>query len=251
MSDTFTETKAGSSLGHKPSSEKWAFDSSVTQCFSDMLARSIPDHDTMRRLVFELGCRFVQRNTDIIDLGCSRGDGLAPFIDQFGAGNRFVALDESQSMIDACRDRFPGWLSNGLLDIRLHDLRRGLPPLVPSLILATLTLQFVPIECRQRVIADAYRILRPGGAMIVVEKTLGNDAAADRLLVDSYYTQKRAAGYGQEEIEAKRKSLQGVLVPLTADANVSMLRAEGFRVQEFWRALQFAAWIAVKPKAGS
>jgi hypothetical protein len=45
--------------------------------------------------------------------------------------------------------------------------------------------------------------------------------------------------------------LQGVLVPLTAAGNESMLRAEGFRVQQFWQALNFAGWLAVKPGEGS
>jgi tRNA (cmo5U34)-methyltransferase len=215
-----------------------------------MIRRSIPDHDTMRKLVFELGSWFVQPHTDILDLGSSRGDGLAPFLDRFGAANRYFALDESEPMNAACRERFRGWISNGLLDVRLHDLRDGLPPLMPSLTLAVLTLQFVPIEFRQRIIADAYRITRPGGAIIVVEKVLGADAAADRLLVDTYHAHKRASGYSRDDIDAKRKSLQGVLVPLTAEGNESLLRAEGFRVQQFWQALNFVGWLAIKPKAG-
>lgn len=244
MSDTTT------SIGHRPHG-KWTFDANVTDVFSDMLRRSIPDYDTMRRLVFDLGSAFVQDRTDIVDLGCSRGDGLVPFIDRHGARNRYIALDESGPMVNACRERFKGWINNGLLDVRRHDLRHGLPPLMPSLILSVLTLQFVPIECRQRVIADAFEILRPGGAMILVEKVLGSDAAADRLFVDAYYSMKRANGYSADDIDAKRVSLQGVLVPLTADANAAMLRAEGFRVQQFWQALNFAGWLAIKPKGAA
>jgi tRNA (cmo5U34)-methyltransferase len=84
--------------------------------------------------------------------------------------------------------------------------------------------------------------------MIVVEKILGGDSAADRLLVDAYYATKRANGYTTDEIETKRKSLQGVLVPLTAEGNIAMLRAEGFKVSQFWQALNFASWLAVKPR---
>jgi tRNA (cmo5U34)-methyltransferase len=243
-------SETSNSVGHRPDG-KWAFDGAVTDCFADMLRRSIPDYDTMRKLVFDLGCWFVQERTDVIDIGCSRGDGLAPFIDRFGAGNRYIALDESEPMLAACRERFKGWINNRLLDVRLHDLRGGLPPLMPSLILATLTLQFVPIECRQQIIADAFRSLRAGGALIVVEKVLGPDAAADRLLVDAYYRMKRTNGYSTDDIETKRKALQGVLVPLTADGNEQMLRAEGFRVYQFWQALNFAGWLAIKPKGSN
>ena len=230
---------------------KWAFNADVTRVFDNMLRRSIPDYETMRKLVFSLGSRFVQPNTDVVDLGSSRGDALAPFIEAFGAGNRYVGLDESEPMLTACRDRFRAWVDNGLLDVRQHDLRGGLPPLFPSLILAVLTLQFTPIECRQRIVADAYRILRPGGVMIIVEKVLGGDNECNQVLVSEYHHLKYRNGYSADEIDAKRRSLQGVLVPLTAEGNEQMLRAEGFRVQRFWQALNFAGWLAVKPKAGA
>lgn len=227
---------------------KWAFDADVTAAFDDMLSRSIPDYDTMRALTLDLGSRFVQENTDVLDLGCSRGAALAPFIDRFGSRNRFVGLDESAPMVEAARERFAGLTKIGVVDIRNHDLRDGVPALFPSLTLGILTLQFVPIECRQRIVADVFRMTRPGGAFIVVEKVLGSDAAADKLLVDTYYGLKRSNGYTLDQIDAKRRSLQGVLVPMTAAANVSMLRAEGWRVEQFWQALNFAGWIAIKPK---
>ena len=238
-------TEPQTSLGHRPT-DQWAFDASVATCFDDMLRRSIPDHDTMRRLTFNLGCRFVQPGTDLLDLGCSRGDALAPFIDTFGTGNRFVGLDESEPMLTACRERFPQF------DVRCHDLRSGLPlDVSPSLILAVLTLQFTPIECRQRIVADAFRVLRPGGAMVVVEKVLGSDNDSNAVLVSEYHHLKYRNGYTADEIDAKRRSLQGVLVPLTAEGNEQMLRAEGFRVQRFWQALNFAGWLAIKPKVGA
>ena len=55
------------------------------------------------------------------------------------------------------------------------------------------------------------------------------------------------ACYTQEEIDRKRLSLEGVLVPVTAAWNEDMLRREGFRnVDCFWRWMNFAAWVAVK-----
>ncbi|HEY0008051.1 MAG TPA: hypothetical protein VGB55_04955 [Tepidisphaeraceae bacterium] len=231
---------------------KWAFDASVAQVFDDMLARSIPDYATMRQLVLDLGSRFVTPGTDIIDLGASRGVALQPFVDRFGSHNRHVAIDESGPMLDACRERFAGLIDVGVVQVREHNLAEGLPPhLRPSLTLGVLTAMFIPPECRQRLIADIYAATVPGGALLLVEKTIGNDAESDRLLVSSYYDMKRAHGYTEEQIEAKRQSLRGVLMPLTAEANEAMLRAEGFKVQPFWRALQFSGWLARKPKAGA
>ena len=36
---------------------KWAFDGEVARVFDDMLARSIPQYETMRGLDFDLVCR--------------------------------------------------------------------------------------------------------------------------------------------------------------------------------------------------
>lgn len=230
---------------------KWAFDADVTAVFDNMLARSIPAHDEMRRLTFEIGRTFVRDGSDVIDLGCSRGAALVPFAKEFGARVRCLGLDESKPMLDAARERLGDEIDAGTVQILEHDLRAGLPAdILPSLTLAILTLQFVPIEHRQRLVADVYCRTQSGGAMIVVEKILGPDAAADRLLVEHYYRLKGGNGYTSDQIAAKRRSLEGVLVPLTAAGNVALLEAEGFRVTQFWQHLNFAGWLAVKPKAG-
>ena len=231
---------------------QWKFDETVTACFDDMLKRSIPDHDEMRRLVFDLGSRFVRPSTDIIDLGASRGAALQPFVDRFGSTVRHVAIDESGPMLDACRERFAGLIDRGVVQVREHDLCEGLPRfLKPSLTLAVLTLMFVPPECRQKLVADIFASTVPGGALLVVEKTIANNAEFDRLLVDAFYAGKSDRGYTAEQIEAKRKSLRRVLMPLTSDGVESLLRAEGFHVQPFWRSLQFAGWLAVVPKGAT
>jgi tRNA (cmo5U34)-methyltransferase len=67
------------------------------------------------------------------------------------------------------------------------------------------------------------------------------------MLVDEYYRIKAENAYTQEQISAKRKSLEGVLVPITARWNEEMLKEAGFRsVDCFWRYLNFAGWVAVK-----
>ena len=52
---------------------RWEFDSEVATVFDEMLERSIPQYQTMRNAVFELGRRYVRPGTAIVDLGCARG----------------------------------------------------------------------------------------------------------------------------------------------------------------------------------
>lgn len=225
----------------------WKFDASVTAAFPDMLKRSIPQYDIMRESVFSLGSAFVKDGTDVVDLGCSRGDALEPFVERFGAHNKFVGLEVSEPMLAAARERFARYIDSKLVSIREHDLRKGYPYVNASLTLSVLTLQFIPIEHRQRVVQDVYDKTVAGGAFVLVEKILGETARLDKLFVDDYYKMKAANGYSQEDIERKKLSLEGVLVPVTAGWNVELLKQAGFRqIDCFWRFLNFGGWIAVK-----
>jgi len=113
--------------------------------------------------------------------------------------------------------------------------------------LCVLTLQFIPIEYRQRLLRKIYESTEKGGVIILVEKILGNSALIDDVLLKKYYQMKEDNGYSSEDIARKRLSLEGVLVPMTAKWNEDMLYSAGFNyVDCFWRYLNFAGWIGVK-----
>jgi tRNA (cmo5U34)-methyltransferase len=66
-------------------------------------------------------------------------------------------------------------------------------------------------------------------------------------MVELYYNLKRHHGYTEEQIERKRLSLEGALVPVTAAWNEELLKGAGFaQVDCFWRWMNFGAWIAIK-----
>jgi tRNA (cmo5U34)-methyltransferase len=240
-------TVGGSSLGHFPADERWAFDDAVTGVFDDMLRRSIPQYEVMRRAVFDVGVEFVQPDTSIVDLGCARGEALAGFIATFGPANRYLGIDTSAPMLDAVAGRFADDVAAGRARFVNLDLRCEYPDARASVTLCVLTLQFTPLEYRQRILQDIYRTTVPGGALILVEKVLGATPDLGRIMIRHYHSLKAEHGYTAEEIERKRLSLEGVLVPVTARWNEEMLHSAGFRdVDCFWRWMNFAGWIAVK-----
>lgn len=242
MSDAVRDT------GYAP--ERWAFDDEVTRVFDNMLERSIPQLSIMRGLVTDVAVPFVRPLSTILDLGCSRGESLAPMIERFGTGNNYVGVEVSQPMIDACRARFSKEIDAGLVSVDQFDIRDGFPDVRPSVVLAVLTMIFIPINHRQRILTDVYRALVPGGAFIMVEKLLGEGAKIERVMVDRYHQFKGENGYTQEEIERKRLALEGVQVPLTTRMNEDMLRTAGFsHVDTFWRWMNFSGVIALKRSA--
>lgn len=224
---------------------KWEFNAEVTTCFADMLERSIPDYRSMRSLVYEVGKQFIKPDTMVIDIGCSTGLAVEPLIVDYGHDNIFLLVDNAPAMVEACRKHYAG--CEDFVRVEHGDLWEFLPlPGQPaSLVLSILSLQFMPTAYRQKIIADIYDSLAPGGAFIFVEKIISENQ--DELMVKLYYEMKRQNGYTVDQILAKRKSLENVLSPLKADWNVDMLRTAGFeKVDMFWRCLNFCGWIAVK-----
>jgi tRNA (cmo5U34)-methyltransferase len=237
---------AATSIGHRPAS-RWEFDEDVTRVFDDMLRRSIPQYEAMRSVVFEVGRRFVQPGTAVVDLGCSRGEALAPFVAEFGDQARYVGVDVSGPMLEACRRRFSSELEAGVVSLHDLDLREGYPEVAASLTLAVLTLQFTPLEDRPRIVRAARDHTVPGGALLLVEKVTPSSTRTDRLMTELYHDLKRSQGYGEEEITRKALSLEGVLVPASAEWNQELLRDAGFaEVECLWRWLNFGAWLAVR-----
>lgn len=231
--------------GYAP--ERWAFDDEVTRVFDDMLRRSIPQLDVMRELVTDTAAAFARPNATILDLGCSRGESLAPLVARFGERNSYVGVEVSAPMLDACRARFAPAIDAGLVTLDALDLRESFPDVRASVVLSVLTLMFVPINYRQRIVRDVYDALIPGGAFVLVEKLLGAGAALDGLQVRRYHRFKAENGYTSDEIDRKRLALEGVQVPITAAWNEDLLRGAGFRdVDCFWRWENFGAWVAVK-----
>lgn len=234
---------------------RWEFNEEVAAVFDEMLSRSVPQYSTMREIVAQTADHFLRQRTTagqtplVLDIGTSRGEALAPLVDKEGACCRYVGLEISEPMLAAARERFAGYVDAGVVEIREWDLRQGLPrDLVPPVVVqSVLTLQFTPIEWRQRLVRDIYNSLSVGGAFVMVEKVLGSTAVIDDLLVERYLEMKRSAGYSEEEIQRKRLSLEGALVPVTYAWNEELLRQAGFaEIDSIWRAWNFAGWLAIK-----
>jgi tRNA (cmo5U34)-methyltransferase len=226
----------------------WKFDENVTKVFDNMLERSIPGYLDMRSLTTSLAVKYAQPGTSIVDLGCSRGGSLIPIIEALSREHNFIGVEISEAMRNSCIEALSNYdnLNFEILDL---DLRETYPTGSASVVLSILTIQFIPIEYRQEILARAFDSLVPGGAIILVEKILGFDAHMNRTFVDLYYQLKGENGYTEEQINTKRKALEGVLVPVTASWNEQLLQESGFKhIDCFWRNLNFAGWIGVKDK---
>lgn len=221
----------------------WEFNGEVAACFANMLERSIPDYRSMRALVYNAGERFVKPDTLIVDVGCSTGLAVEPFVTKHRDENDFLLIDNAPAMAQACRERFG---SEPAVTVKEGNLWEFLPfEDRASLVLSVLSMQFMPTAYRRFMLRQICESIVDGGALIYVEKVVAG--SLDDLMVDLYYQMKRENGYTDEQIMAKRRSLENVLPPLEPEWNEALLKEAGFRrVQMFWRCLNFCGWIAVK-----
>lgn len=171
------------------------------------------------------------------------GLAVEPFVNKHREENDFLLIDNAPAMAQACRDKYK---DEPAVTVKEGNLWNFLPfEEDASLVLSVLSMQFMPTSYRQamlRIICDG---MIEGGALIYVEKVVSG--SLDDLMVDLYYQMKRENGYTDEQIMAKRRSLENVLSPLEPAWNEAMLKQAGFRkVEMFWRCLNFCGWIAVK-----
>lgn len=231
-------------------SGKWQFNADVTAVFPDMISRSIPGYSLMRDSVVRVAKRFLtpeQSGLYLLDVGCSRGDTIYEILDSLDPMVEVgcVGVDSSQEMILAAEQLFGNFdnVSFVLSDIADIDIM----PCKYAVITSVLTAQFIPLDVRQEFYKNVHKGLSYDGVFIIVEKVLGETPTSQALLVDIYHSFKSENGYTDEQIEEKRKALQGVLVPLRASENEAMLKDAGFsNVQRFWQCLNFAGWMAFK-----
>jgi tRNA (cmo5U34)-methyltransferase len=150
-------------------------------------------------------------------------------------------------MLNAARQQFSAQIERGLVTISDLDLRLDYPSTSASLTLCVLSLQFVPMDHRQRILRQAFLNTVPGGAFILVEKVLGASVRLNNTMIELYHARKEDAGYSRQEVERKKLSLEGVLVPVTAEWNEDLLRGAGFTELDcFWRWMNFSGWVACK-----
>lgn len=226
------------------------FDAAVARVFADMIARSVPGYAETVALTGWLAGRFAVDGTHLYDLGCSLGATLFACARALpGRDVQLVGVDASAAMLARCRERLGESGLDPLPSLVEADVRAV--PLAPaSLVALNWTLQFVPAADRDALLRRIHDALVPGGALVLSEKLVDPDPAAQALLDRLHLDFKRAQGYSELEIAAKRSAIEDVLVPETLDAHLARLERCGFAVATCAaRTLNFATVLAVKARA--
>ncbi len=223
----------------------FVFNEETASVFEDMLERSVPFYDAMQRMLAELAGDFAADGSAIYDIGCSTGTTLR-MLDGLPQAVTLIGLDNSPAMLARAETELRGRLRHPF-ELHCADLNQGLAVRNASVVVLSLTLQFVrPIE-RERLLRELCAGINADGCLLLIEKVVAQESLLNRLYIQHYYEFKERNGYSQLEIARKREALENVLIPYRLEENEEMLRRAGFRaVDVFFKWYNFCGIIAVK-----
>jgi tRNA (cmo5U34)-methyltransferase len=224
----------------------FTFNAETAEVFEDMLDRSVPGYREIQRMICELASDFAVDGTNVYDLGCSTGTTMRN-LDALAQQVRFVGVDSSQAMLDKAEAAFAASPLRHPYSLTCRNLNDGAHVEGASVVVMSLTLQFVRPLYRERLLKDIHGGLHEDGGLILVEKVLGEDSLLNRLFIQHYHEFKHRNGYSETEIAKKREALENVLMPYRLKENEEMLRQVGFRaVDVFFKWYNFAGVLALK-----
>ena len=227
--------------------DKFVFDDKVTAVFDDMIHRSVPGYDAIIAMIGVLAERYAKPGTQCYDLGASLGAVTLEIEKNIKGRNcKIIAVDNSGSMVKRLQ---------GIVDVDEHidsiivkqeDIRDTLINNA-SIVVMNFTLQFIPLDERNRIIQSIYDGLLPGSIFVLSEKIAFPDNTENEFQIDMHHEFKKLHGYSDLEISQKRSALENVLIPDTANTHRERLQHAGFQQVYVWfQCFNFISIVAIK-----
>lgn len=226
--------------------EAFRFDASVADVFQDMIERSVPGYGLVLDLIGVIAERYGTSGSRVYDLGCSLGASTLQLRRHVPADCVVVGIDNSPAMIERCQANLSRDHCAAAYELVEQDLRETTIENA-SIVVLNFTLQFVPAMQRLDILKRIYEGLRPGGVLLLAEKTVSPDPDRQQLLTELHHQFKKLHGYSDLEVAQKRAALENVLVPDSEKENEDRMREAGFdQVALCVRCLNFSTFLGIK-----
>jgi len=225
----------------------FAFDAQVVEVFPDMISRSVPGYHTIIDTISRLSERYVQKNTNIYDLGCSLGAATLAMRKGIKVENcQIIAVDNSSAMVERCKMHVNAFKGKTPVDVIEGDIEQVTIENA-SMVVLNFTLQFIDKNQRQALINKIAQGLNPGGLLVISEKVCYRDPITDDLLIDLHHEFKRTNGYSELEVAQKRTALENVMRIDSVAQHINRLTTAGFNhVSPWFQCFNFISFVAIK-----
>jgi tRNA (cmo5U34)-methyltransferase len=224
--------------------KKFEFDEAVASVFDDMLSRSVPFYDEVRKLIIALILAEQGEGKRVLDLGSSTAKFLLDLDSKLEAKMHLKGIDNSTAMLERARQKCQAFGTE--IELELADMLSYRYEAL-DFIVANYTLQFIRPMQRVELVRKLYEGLNEEGIFIFSEKVVFPDKVLDKQMIDIYYDYKKKQGYSEYEIAQKREALENVLIPFTIEENINMCKKAGFKqISTLFQWANFVTFIAKK-----
>ena len=212
----------------------WTFETpEIAAGFDDHVREQLPWYDMVTDAVVYIVRNYLTDDNTVVDVGASTGnmiDKLMPLLLERKA--YAVALEKSPTMVDVLKKRFENHHNVSILqeDVRSSGTEQA------QVFVVFLTMMFIPVHERQRVIDRLRANLLKGGVLVVVDKVCDHGGYFATVLKRLGMQLKLQQGAKPEDVLTKEMSLAGVQIPF----DPSML---GESAKQFFRMGEFAGWV--------
>ena len=210
---------------------EWTFENTkVASGFDRHVREQLPWYDLVAGAVAHIARHYIPKNGLVYDIGASTGN-IGQAIEETIVERKakLVGIEASAEM--CARYKAPGELVQiDALDYRFQPY---------DLAICYLVLMFLPVGKRQEFIDYLKSLIKPGGALLIVDKCEAATGYEATVFWRLTLAGKIAAGVDAESVIAKELSLSGVQRPL----DPAML---GDDAVQWFRFGDFAGWIVTK-----
>jgi len=212
----------------------WTFETpEIAAGFDDHVREQLPWYDMVTDAVCYIVRNYLTTGGTVVDVGASTGNlihNLMPLLEERDA--KAVAIEKSASMIEVLGERFK---NNARVQVIGNDIlwQNHLPSQV---YVVFLTMMFIPVHERERVLKALRANLLKGGVLIVVDKVCDHGGYFSTVLKRLGMHWKIRQGAELGAVTTKEMSLAGVQIPF----DPSMLGADA---KQFFRMGEFAGWV--------
>jgi tRNA (cmo5U34)-methyltransferase len=214
--------------------KSWTFETTeIATGFDDHVREQLPWYDMVTDAVCYIVRNYLTEGNTVVDVGASTGNlihNLMPLLEERDA--KAVAIEKSASMIEVLGERFK---NNARVHVIGNDIlwQNHLPSQV---YVVFLTMMFIPVHERERVLNALRANLLKGGVLIVVDKVCDHGGYFSTVLKRLGMHWKIRQGAELGAVTTKEMSLAGVQIPF----DPSMLGADA---KQFFRMGEFAGWV--------
>lgn len=214
--------------------------------FDNHINTSIRGYSDLRNDARSFSQYFIQKNSTVIDIGCSTGEFLRSVRDfnqtRFSSV-KYTGLDIESEFKDQWVKHKTRNLTFKKTDVTTYDKYKNM-----SVVFSLFTLQFLAEKDRLPLIQRLYDGLNDGGAIIMSEKVQAKNAKFQDMLSFIYYDFKKLK-FSEKEILDKERSIRDQMKLWSEYKLIEMLKSVGFtsnNIQIFWRNHLFIGIVAFK-----